>query len=328
MKTIFYIYLIILFLLKSVPCIEASDELLKYVMPSADSFSVQTGKLPYYKAYSGKKQIGICYISSDILPGIIGYNGPIKVLIGLYSTGKISKIKVLEHVENIIEAYEIEKKYFENRFKGKSINEGFKVGKDVDNITGATVTVEVICEIVKLSSSIMYEYCFKKGEPERLLQEINQKKKILRGKYMEAPLPEKINIIPYISGGIIFLILLFLALNFRLLLRKKIKRTSLSFLITIQVAVIFYYIIFINSSYKQFYDREYIDLSKIDPEITSIKKKISSDRSPSLGSSKKPGEKEIIYNPKWKVKKVNEDLIDKQIKSGNLSEREADFSKK
>ena len=296
MKIIAYIYLIFLFLLKSVPCVEASDELLKYVMPSADSFSVQTGKLPYYKAYNGKKQIGICYVSSDIVPEIIGYNGPIKVLIGLYSTGKISKIKVLDHVENIIEAEKIEKKYFENRFKGKSINDSFKVGKDVENITGATVTVEVICEIVKLSSSIMYEYCFKNGNPENLLQEINQKKKILRGKYMEAPLFEKVNIIPYISGGIIFLILFFLALNFRLFLRIKNKKIYLSFLITVQLAIISYYIIFINTSHTRYYDREYIDLSKINVKTISLKKKVSSDQSPSLESLKKPAEKEIIYN--------------------------------
>jgi len=147
-------------------------------MPSATSFSKRKKGIPHFNAYKGKKLIGICYVSTDIVPGIIGYNGPLKLLIGLYKNRKISGIKVLEHTENNRPATYIENKSFDKRFINKKISDRFKVGVDVESITEATITVERICSIVKSSSIMMYIYYFKEGVTKEvkkaLLDRINE----------------------------------------------------------------------------------------------------------------------------------------------------------
>ena len=153
---IFRVINLILFLFSgSITYAEIPEKYLKYVMPSADSFTPVLNKLPHYKAYKEKKLVGICYLSMDITPEYMAYNGPINILIGL-KKGRISGIKVLEHVENNMEALFIEKEAFDKMYRGKNINDSFMIKKDVDNITGATITTEVIAEIIRASSLMMH----------------------------------------------------------------------------------------------------------------------------------------------------------------------------
>lgn len=221
MKRILVINLILLFSFCATILSDVTEKDMRYVMSPATSFSAKTnGPLPHYKAFQGKDLIGICYLSTDITPEIIGYNGPIMLLIGLYKNGTISGIKVIHHIENIEEAFDIEESSFDRQFSGKNITNSFTVDKDIDNITGATVTVEKICEMVKKSSTMMFQYYF--------------------GKH-----------------------------------------------------------------------RSMVKLPQISPSQKSMIEKSLT-------------EEKIILKPKWKVKKADEKLIKNQMKSGNLSDKEAD----
>lgn len=261
------ILLLLLFFLRTIIYAGVSKRDLKYVMPSAISFSKKIEDLPHYKAYKKNKLIGICYVSIDVTPEIIGYSGPIKILIGLYSTGKISGIKILKHVEANKPAETITDKTFHRQFAGKNTKDSFIVGKDVDNITGATVTVESVCEIVKDSSLIMYLYYFKKGGTGIQKKLLNLKNKRLRR-------IAKIDRIEELA----------LEKNNKKLLTKVEKLRTLE-------------------------RKQYLMKLKKIAGIHVDKKK----------------EEKIILKPKWGIKKVNKKLIKEQIKSGNLSEKEADY---
>ncbi len=271
MKRIWISIFILLLFIKVIIYAGVSKNDLKYVMPSADSFLKNKGDLPHYKAYKKKKLIGICYVSTDVVPEIIGYNGPIKILIGLYNTGKISGIKILEHVENIKQAEVIVENSFHDQFKSRSIKDSFVVGKDVDNVTGATVTIERVCEIVKNSSLIMYLYYFPKEDAGSGMQ-----KKILDLKNKHLIRLAKIDRIENIG------------------LEK------------------------INQELWQKAER----LRELEQKVYLKKlKKIWGIESIGVDNAK---EETIKLNPKWGIQKVNEKLIREQIKSGNLSKKEAD----
>src|SRR5207248_3174776 len=69
-----------------------------------------------------------------------GYDGPIKMLVGMDTKGILTGVLVVEHHEpfgNI----SVDRPAFPLQFIGKSIRDPFKVGADVDAITQASITV-------------------------------------------------------------------------------------------------------------------------------------------------------------------------------------------
>ena len=132
------------------------EEYLRIVMPEADSFSEKKETPPHYEAYKEKKGrekelIGLCFLTTDLFPDERGYAGPVYILVGMDLKGFITGIKVIAHSETPAYVYRIEEPWFARQFKGKSVFDEFKLGKDVDGITGATVTVSAIARAVKKS---------------------------------------------------------------------------------------------------------------------------------------------------------------------------------
>ncbi len=129
------------------------EEYLRIVMPEADSFSEKKETPPHYEAYKEKKGrekelVGLCFLTTDLFPDERGYAGPIHSLVGMDLKGFIAGIKIIAHSETPSYAYRIEEPWFERQFKRKSVFDEFKPGKDVDGITGATVTVSTIARAV------------------------------------------------------------------------------------------------------------------------------------------------------------------------------------
>ncbi len=135
---------------------------LQYIIPQGDTFIYKKEKYNYYEVYSKKELIGFCYITTEILTNSNGYNGPLHLLVGLSKNEKLFGIKVMKHSENIDPANKIKTKKFEQQFKNKKITDTFLVGKDIDNITGATITVDRLSSIVKVSANLLYQYYFHK----------------------------------------------------------------------------------------------------------------------------------------------------------------------
>jgi ferredoxin len=122
--------------------------MLHEVFRGADSFSAKEGFPPVYKAYSDNPEniepevIGYLFETPDWPPEEIGYSGPIDVLVGMDLKGTIADIKVLYYRESYksIRGDFINSEYFPDQFKVKNIVDGFRVGRDIDGISRATIS--------------------------------------------------------------------------------------------------------------------------------------------------------------------------------------------
>ena len=127
-------------------------ELLERVMPEADRFTDRQGQPPTFQAYqsdplTGRETLtGYAFLTSDHLPEQKGFNGPIEVLVGMDLRGVITGIVVTRYNESlqISRGDFLATDGFQEQFTGKSIVDAFQVRRDVDGITGATITVDAM----------------------------------------------------------------------------------------------------------------------------------------------------------------------------------------
>ena len=131
--------------------IEQENEALAIVLPDAQSFSKKSGIFPYYKAYKTSAQtdrdlVGFAFVTTDIVPEILGYAGPIKILVGMTPKGNITKTHVLSHSETASYIFELD--VFLDQFASKNMNDPFELGKDIDGISRATITSDAITRAV------------------------------------------------------------------------------------------------------------------------------------------------------------------------------------
>lgn len=128
--------------------LEVTDELLNSVLREAETFSPKEGNPPVYRAYrrdpssSESELVGYLFETPDYPPEEIGYSAPIDVLVGIDMRGTITGIEVLHYVESYksIRGDFINSEYFPNQFARKNITENFRVGRDIDGISRATIT--------------------------------------------------------------------------------------------------------------------------------------------------------------------------------------------
>lgn len=118
---------------------------LKRAFPAATSFSSkQPGPPPHFIAYTGegdsKTIAGYAFWTTELEPLERGYDGPIKILVGVDTKGILTGVVVAEHKEPY-GSFSIEPPRFAAQFKGKDIRDPFKVGADVDAVSSATITI-------------------------------------------------------------------------------------------------------------------------------------------------------------------------------------------
>lgn len=126
---------------------------LKRLFPSAGSFSPKEGNPPHYKVYAsdGKTLAGFVFWTPEIVPLERGYDGPIKMLVGLDTRAILAGILVVEHHEPYGN-FSVDPPEFAAQFKGKNIRDAFKVGDDIDAISRATITVTSSSRAVRNSA--------------------------------------------------------------------------------------------------------------------------------------------------------------------------------
>lgn len=128
--------------------LDANTSLLKKVMPDAASFSEKAGDPPVYRAFGEAEQggegelIGYLFETTDYPPEEVGYSAPIEVLVGMDLSGVLSGIEVLYYRESYksIRGDFINSERFPNQFEGMSVSDGFRVGRDLDGVSRATIT--------------------------------------------------------------------------------------------------------------------------------------------------------------------------------------------
>lgn len=121
------------------------------LFPSASSFSPKTGEPPHFKAYAGSQLAGYAFWTTELEPLERGFDGPIKILVGLDPKGVLTGIIVAEHNEPY-GSWSIEPARFAAQFRSKSLRDPFRVGADIDAVSRATMTISSAARAVRNSA--------------------------------------------------------------------------------------------------------------------------------------------------------------------------------
>jgi NosR/NirI family transcriptional regulator, nitrous oxide reductase regulator len=119
---------------------------LKRLFPDASAFSPKEGSPPHFKAFVADPQtgtrtvVGYAFWTTELEPLERGYDGPIKILVGVNPKGLLAGVVVVDHHEPY-GYFSVDLPEFAAQFKDKDIRDAFKVGDDVDAVSRATMTV-------------------------------------------------------------------------------------------------------------------------------------------------------------------------------------------
>ena len=118
---------------------------LERLFPSATSFSPKQPSPPHFKAFatdaSGHQTLlGVAFWTTEIDPLERGYDGPIKILVGMNLQGVLTGVVVSEHHEPY-GYFSVDRKEFSAQFVGKDIRDQFQVGADVDAVSRASMSI-------------------------------------------------------------------------------------------------------------------------------------------------------------------------------------------
>lgn len=133
------------------------EEQLEYLFPEAVSFSEKKGDPPHYEAYgpadgtSEPPLLGLAFWTTELDPLERGYDGPIKMLVGMDTEGFLTRIIVTDHREPY-GYFSVELPEFAEQFDGKNIRDRFRYGDDIDAISRATVSVTSASRAVRNSA--------------------------------------------------------------------------------------------------------------------------------------------------------------------------------
>jgi NosR/NirI family transcriptional regulator, nitrous oxide reductase regulator len=131
---------------------------MKQLFPAAGSFSLKAADPPHYKVYASSTPpadpdafTGLTFWTTEVEPLERGYDGPIKILVGMDTKGILTGIIVAQHHEPYGD-FSIEPPQFAAQFKGKSIRDPFKVGTDIDAVSRATITINSAVRAIRTSA--------------------------------------------------------------------------------------------------------------------------------------------------------------------------------
>ena len=131
---------------------------LKQLFPTAGGFSPKIVDPPHFKVFApgGEAQTmaGLAFWTTEIEPLERGYDGPIKMLVGMDTKGVLTGVVVVQHHEPYGD-FSIERPEFAAQFKGKSIKDRFRVGEDVDAVSRATITITSAARAIRNSARRM-----------------------------------------------------------------------------------------------------------------------------------------------------------------------------
>jgi NosR/NirI family nitrous oxide reductase transcriptional regulator len=128
---------------------------LKKIFPVASAFAQKDGDPPHFKVYVNDPATrtlgGYAFWTTELEPLERAYDGPIKMLVGMDTSGVLTGVLVVEHHEPYGN-FSIDLPAFPRQFYGKSIRDPFRVGADVDAVSRATITVTSASRAVRNSA--------------------------------------------------------------------------------------------------------------------------------------------------------------------------------
>lgn len=137
------------------------DAHLKALFPAAAAFSPLSGDPLHFTAYGTDPKtnptaqpIGYAFWTTDIVPNEHGYHGPIHVLVGLDLKGTITGA-IVDYDSEPYGYFSVEPPKFAAQFKGKTVHDPFVVGRDVDAVSRASISISSATRAIRDSSRIM-----------------------------------------------------------------------------------------------------------------------------------------------------------------------------
>ena len=134
---------------------------LKLLFPSAAAFSPLEGSPLHFTAYPADpksnpsvKPLGIAYWTTDLVPNEHGYHGPIHMLIGLDPNATITGV-IVTYDSEPYGYFSVEPPKFAAQFKGKKITDPFVVGRDVDAVSRASISIASATRAIRDSSRMV-----------------------------------------------------------------------------------------------------------------------------------------------------------------------------
>lgn len=131
---------------------------LQRLFPKAATFSAKSGSPAVYRAFGPAAEghaegelLGLAYWTTELEPLERGFDGPIKMLVGMNAVGEITGVIVADHREPY-GYFSVDLPEWPRQFGGKSIRDQFKVGGDVDAISRATITVTSASRAIRNAS--------------------------------------------------------------------------------------------------------------------------------------------------------------------------------
>ena len=109
----------------------------------------------------GHKIQQVCVLTTDIVPEIKGYSGPIEVFFCINSTAQITHLEIVRHNETFEYAGNITSLQFLGQFIGKNpLSRDFRLGKSINGITGATISSAAVVESVRQAGRKVFYQVF------------------------------------------------------------------------------------------------------------------------------------------------------------------------
>ena len=134
-------------------------EMIQSVMPLADSFSTKAGLPPVYTAYGTGADgspgvIGYVYLTANVPPIQYGYSGPIDVLVGMALTGHLTGATIVNYRESLSSSRGdfLRRGRLTEQLVGKHIGERFQVRRDLDGISGASISATAMFRGIRNSA--------------------------------------------------------------------------------------------------------------------------------------------------------------------------------
>lgn len=127
---------------------QVNEAQLKEVMPAAGRFSEKAGTPPVFTAFATDPGpgddviVGYVFQTSDLPPQEIGFSSTIDVLVGLDLNATVTAIKVLDYNESFLSSRGdfLSIRPFQEQFRRKPLSEPFRVGRDIDGVSRATIS--------------------------------------------------------------------------------------------------------------------------------------------------------------------------------------------
>ena len=139
------------------------QSLVEEVLPGATFFEMRDGDPRVIVGYAADAPdedalVGYAFLTSDVPPEELGYNGPIEVLVGMDREGTLTGVRVTHYVESYIRTRGdfLRTPGYEAQFTGKSISDPFRAKRDVRVVSRATISVSAMSRGIRASARRVY----------------------------------------------------------------------------------------------------------------------------------------------------------------------------